>query len=177
MPIDTLPTLLTALRESHLLDDDQIEEIERWESGRFPQPRDLTKAIELFDLRTVISFHDKVEGARKFSASLEPIAEWMPSRQRPTGVLRAQFVSGRSQARKRAIRLSRLSETGENALHSGPQVLVQSVKIVFMAPEYALEKRISQHFLKLFLDGFPDQTLELIYRHFLNLHSVPLLIG
>jgi superfamily II DNA or RNA helicase/predicted O-methyltransferase YrrM len=70
----------------------------------------LAKAMQQFDLRTVISFHDQVERAREFSLSLDPIVESMPSRQRPSGPLRAQFVSGQMPARKRAIRLSRLKE-------------------------------------------------------------------
>lgn len=54
----------------------------------------LAKSMRRFDLRRVISFHNRVVRARAFSRRFPQIVAWMPSSQRPRGPLWAKHVSG-----------------------------------------------------------------------------------
>ena len=67
----------------------------------------LAKAMSRYDLRRAISFHSRVEGARRFSRSLPEVISWMPDDQRPTGQVWANYVSGEMTASQRRVRLQR----------------------------------------------------------------------
>lgn len=73
----------------------------------------LAKAMRRFDLHRTITFHSRVKRARDFARSLPQVIGWMPARQRPTGSLWADYVSGDMSAGQRYARLHRLGGSGD----------------------------------------------------------------
>ena len=45
----------------------------------------VAKAMSRHDMRRAISFHSRIDGARRFARSLPEVISWMPDDQRPTG--------------------------------------------------------------------------------------------
>ena len=91
----------------------------------------LAKAMRRFDLRRVITFHSRVELARRFSNEFPGVIAWMPSRQRPTGTIQADYVSGAMPTGERRRRLSRLANPAvrERALLSNARCLAEGVDV------------------------------------------------
>ena len=54
----------------------------------------LVKAMRKYELRRVISFHSRVNAARKFSDDVPYVSAWMPARARPRDVIWSDYVSG-----------------------------------------------------------------------------------
>ena len=71
----------------------------------------LAKAIRTFNLHRIITFHSRVAAARRFSRELPSVVAWMPSRHRPTGKIRADYVSGEMATGERRVRLTRLDQS------------------------------------------------------------------
>ena len=72
----------------------------------------LLKAIKDWNLRRMISFHSRVKGARVFSEDIIQVAEWLDDNHRPSGNLRAEYVSGEMPAILRKQKLARLRNVG-----------------------------------------------------------------
>jgi predicted helicase len=91
----------------------------------------LAKAIRKFDLRRVITFHSRVATARQFSNEMPDVIAWMPSRQRPTGRIHADYVSGKMSTGERRRRLSRLANPPprERSLLSNARCLAEGVDV------------------------------------------------
>lgn len=91
----------------------------------------LGRAMSRYNLRRVISFHSRVIGARRFSGSLAEVISWMPADERPTGVVRASYVSGEMPARQRALRLRELGtiDTDHRGLLSNARCLTEGVDV------------------------------------------------
>lgn len=70
----------------------------------------LAKAMSRYGLSRTISFHSRVATARSFARSMPDILNWMPSDQRPDGVLWADYVSGDMSAGDRATKLQHLRD-------------------------------------------------------------------
>ena len=54
----------------------------------------LAKAMRKYNLRRVISFHSRVNAARKFSEDVPYVSAWMPARARPRRAIWSEHVSG-----------------------------------------------------------------------------------
>ena len=54
----------------------------------------LAKAMRKYNLRRVISFHSRVNAARKFSDDMPYVSAWMPARVRPRRAIWSEHVSG-----------------------------------------------------------------------------------
>ncbi|MDG5485484.1 DEAD/DEAH box helicase [Mycolicibacterium gadium] len=74
----------------------------------------LAKAIQKYDLRRTISFHSRVERARKFAAELPDVIAWMPEDQRPDGVVWSRVASGEMTAGRRHVLLQHLARLAPN---------------------------------------------------------------
>jgi predicted helicase len=91
----------------------------------------LAKAMRKWNLRRTVSFHSRVDWARRFADSLPEVVEWMPARQRPTGSLWGDHVSGGMSSGERDVRLNRLRELGtqERGLLSNARCLAEGVDV------------------------------------------------
>lgn len=88
------------------------------------------KAVRRFDIRRAISFHGRVKGAREFAKSHKEVVRWMPVRQRPGGILHADFISGDMSAGERRIKLEALREPpGDRALLSNARCLTEGIDV------------------------------------------------
>ncbi|MGY3407309.1 putative helicase [Bradyrhizobium sp. GM5.1] len=91
----------------------------------------LLKAIKDWNLRRLISFHSRVKGARVFSEDILQVAEWVGDDHRPSGNLRAEFVSGEMPAVVRRQKLARLRNVGSGdiGLLSNARCLSEGVDV------------------------------------------------
>ena len=90
----------------------------------------VAKAIKMFDLRRMISFHGRVAAARRFSAELPRVVEWMPEEERPVGTIGCDHISGSMSAGDRSVRLTRLrnSDSGR-ALIANARCLTEGIDV------------------------------------------------
>ena len=91
----------------------------------------LLKAIKDWNLHRVISFHGRVKGARVFSEDIVQVAEWLDDDHRPSGNLRAEFVSGEMPTIVRKQKLARLRNVGNGdiGLLSNARCLSEGVDV------------------------------------------------
>jgi superfamily II DNA or RNA helicase len=91
----------------------------------------LAKAMRKYDLCRTISFHSRVKRAYEFARSMPEVIAWMPARQRPRGVLWADYASGAMTAGDREIRLHHLArlEDGERGLLANARCLAEGVDV------------------------------------------------
>ncbi|MDV3136820.1 Helicase associated domain protein, partial [Mycobacterium sp. 29Ha] len=91
----------------------------------------LAKAMRKYDLHRVISFHSRVSRARKFSAEMPEVIDWMPARQRPKGTLWSRFASGEMPAGDRYVLLQHLArlDDGDRGLLSNARCLAEGVDV------------------------------------------------
>lgn len=71
----------------------------------------LLKAMKDFDLHRMISFHSRVSRAEGFAKDLTEVAGWVDAKHTPSGVLKADFVSGEMPtfARRQKLAIDRKS--------------------------------------------------------------------
>ena len=74
----------------------------------------LLKAIRDYDLKRLISFHSRVSRAEVFSQSIHKVLGWLDEKHKPSGDIKADFVSGEMPADKRRRKLSQLRNLGDN---------------------------------------------------------------
>ncbi|MHB8449306.1 MAG: DEAD/DEAH box helicase [Mycobacteriales bacterium] len=91
----------------------------------------LAKAMRTFDLRRVVSFHNRVSAARSFAQQMPTTVEWMPEDERPTGKLWAEHVSGAMPSGRRDTLLRRLGQldAGARGLLSNARCLGEGVDV------------------------------------------------
>jgi hypothetical protein len=91
----------------------------------------LLKAIKDWNLHRLISFHSRVKGARLFSEDIVQVAEWLDDVHRPSGHLRAEFVSGDMPTIERRQKLMRLKNVGNGdiGLLSNAKCLSEGVDV------------------------------------------------
>ena len=70
----------------------------------------LIKAIKDYDLKRVISFHNRVDNAKYFSESLSDILSIIIKDQKPNGKIWTDHVSGKMSAGDRKIKINQLRE-------------------------------------------------------------------
>jgi superfamily II DNA or RNA helicase len=106
----------------------------------------LAKAMRKFNLRRMISFHNRVEAARQFSRELPEVIAWMPSGQRPAGGIRADYVSGAMPTGERRRRLSRLANPGAHAraLLANARCLAEGIDVPTLDGVSFIEPRRSE---------------------------------
>ena len=91
----------------------------------------VAKAMHRYDMRRMLSFHGRVVGAKRFARMLPTVVRWMPRRERPSGPVWAEHVSGSMSSGSRALRLDRLRdvEPGERGVLSNARCLGEGVDI------------------------------------------------
>jgi superfamily II DNA or RNA helicase len=105
----------------------------------------LAKAMRKWDLRRVVSFHGRVNAARRFSAEMPDVIAWMPSRVRPKGALWSEHVSGVMPTGQRDRLLLRFRNLfpRERGLLSNARCLAEGVDVpsidgvAFIDPRYS----------------------------------------
>lgn len=68
----------------------------------------LLKAIKDYDLHRLISFHSRVSRAEDFSQDIHKVLGWIDDKNKPSGELKSDFVSGEMPTDKRRRKLSQL---------------------------------------------------------------------
>ncbi len=106
----------------------------------------LAKAMRGYDLRRVVSFHNRVVGARAFAASLPDVISWMPADERPAGELWTHLISGEMTSGERDVLLGRFRslEDGERGLLSNARCLAEGVDVPAIDGVAFLDPRRSQ---------------------------------
>lgn len=106
----------------------------------------LLKAIKDYDLKRVISFHNRVNRAESFAAELEQVMVWVSDEHRPSGTLHTDFVSGDMPAGKRKVKLDRLKElsTDERRVLSNARCLSEGVDVPSLDGVAFIDPRSSQ---------------------------------
>ena len=91
----------------------------------------LAKAMREFDLRRTISFHSRVSRAAKFAASMQPVIDWMPKKERPAGTLWTGYASGEMDAGKRARLIQHLADLddADRGLLTNARCLAEGVDV------------------------------------------------
>ena len=91
----------------------------------------LAKAMRQYDLRRLVTFHNRVSAARTFAEGLPDTVAWMPDEERPTGTLWAEHVSGAMPAGRRETLLRRLRDVtpGARGLLANARCLGEGVDI------------------------------------------------
>jgi predicted helicase len=91
----------------------------------------LVKAMRKYNLQRTISFHSRVNSAKRFAASMYDVFKWMPSTELPAGPLWAEHASGEMSAGDRGRLIERLTrlEEGECGLLSNARCLAEGVDV------------------------------------------------
>jgi superfamily II DNA or RNA helicase len=91
----------------------------------------LARAMRKWDLRRIVSFHSRVDWARRFADAMPEVVRWMPAEQRPKGALWGDHVSGAMPSGERDVRLDRLRGVGpgERGLLSNARCLAEGVDV------------------------------------------------
>ena len=91
----------------------------------------VAKAMSRHDMRRAISFHSRIDGARRFARSLPEVISWMPDDQRPTGQVWANYVSGAMTASQRRVRIRELDtiDLDHRGLLSNARCLTEGVDV------------------------------------------------
>jgi superfamily II DNA or RNA helicase len=91
----------------------------------------LAKAMRDHDLHRVVSFHQRIAGARRFAAGLPVTVSWMPPGERPSGEVWAKHVSGAMPAGQRDTLLGRFRdlEPGTRGVLSNARCLGEGVDV------------------------------------------------
>lgn len=106
----------------------------------------LLKAVKDYDLKRIISFHSRVSRAEAFAADVGGIMAWLDDEHRPSGTLRADFVSGNMPAGKRKLKLDRLKALGaeERGVLSNARCLSEGVDVPSLDGVAFIDPRSSQ---------------------------------
>jgi predicted helicase len=104
------------------------------------------RAMRRYQLRRVLSFHNRVNRARQFANELTGVAAWTPQDYRPHGRLWASWVAGEMNVGDRVARLDYLRnlEDGEHALLANARCLSEGVDIPAIDGVVFIEPRRSQ---------------------------------
>ena len=91
----------------------------------------LAKAMRAYNLRRVVSFHQRVAAARSFAQQFPAAVSWMPEAEQPVGALWAEHVSGLMPAGRRETLLRRLRnlDAGARGVLSNARCLGEGVDV------------------------------------------------
>ena len=106
----------------------------------------LLKAIKDYDLKRIISFHNRIERAEAFTTDMQNTMQWISDEHRPSGTLRTDFVSGNMSANKRKIKLDQLKALGadERGVLSNARCLSEGVDVPSLDGVAFIDPRSSQ---------------------------------
>ena len=106
----------------------------------------LLKAIKDYDLKRIISFHNRVNRAQAFATDLTHVMAWVSAEHRPAGILNTDFVSGEMPAGKRKTKLDRLKalSAGERRVLSNARCLAEGVDVPALDGVAFVDPRSSQ---------------------------------
>jgi len=106
----------------------------------------LLKSIQDYDLKRVISFHSRVSRAKTFADEVVEVMAWCDEKHRPTGSLRADFVSGEMPTGQRRNKLDQLRKiaVGERAVLSNARCLSEGVDVPSLDGVAFIDPRGSQ---------------------------------
>jgi len=106
----------------------------------------LAKAMHKYDLNRTISFHSRVERARRFAAELPDVIAWMPAEQRPDGALWSRVASGEMSAGQRHLLLQHLARLGpdERGLLTNARCLSEGVDVPMLDGVAFIDPRRSE---------------------------------
>lgn len=104
------------------------------------------KAIKDYDLKRVISFHNRVKRAEAFTTEVQQVMAWIGDEHRPSGTLRTDFVSGDMPASKRKLKLDQLKalNADERAVLSNARCLSEGVDVPSLDGVAFVDPRSSQ---------------------------------
>jgi superfamily II DNA or RNA helicase len=91
----------------------------------------LIKAIKDWDLRRIITFHNRVKRAKRFSQDLLEVSQWLDAEHKTTRAMWCEHVSGDMKTIERRQKLLRLKEVGatEVGLLSNARCLSEGVDV------------------------------------------------
>lgn len=91
----------------------------------------VARAMRRFDLRRMISFHNRISSGRSFSSSLPDVVAWMPTGTRPSGRLWSRHISGELASGERDSLLTRFRELepDERGLLANSRCLSEGVDV------------------------------------------------
>lgn len=106
----------------------------------------LAKAMAEYDLRRVITFHNRVLAAQRFAAELPETIGWMPPASRPSGPTWSDYVSGSMSSGARHAKLRQLADPlgADRAVLSNAQCLSEGVDVPALDGVAFVEPRRSQ---------------------------------
>jgi superfamily II DNA or RNA helicase len=104
------------------------------------------KAIKDYDLKRVISFHNRVKRAEAFTTELQQVMQWIGEEHRPSGILRTDYVSGDMPANRRKIKLDQLKglSSDERGVLSNARCLSEGVDVPSLDGVAFVDPRSSQ---------------------------------
>jgi len=104
------------------------------------------KAIKKYDLKKLISFHNRVQRAEDFSKRLPEVLQWMPHGDRPSCTVSAVHVSGKMSAGRREAVLRRFAdlEDEQSLLVSNARCLGEGVDVPTLDGVVFVDPRQSQ---------------------------------
>ena len=74
----------------------------------------LLKAIKVYDLHRIISFHREIKRAEWFAKDIHRVIEWADDKHKPSGEIKSDFVSGEMPTNKRRRKLGELKNLSGN---------------------------------------------------------------
>ena len=106
----------------------------------------LLKAIKDYDLKRIISFHNRVNRAEAFTTDIGQIMAWISDEHRPSGSLRTDFVSGNMRAYERKDKLDQLKalSADERGVLSNARCLSEGVDVPSLDGVAFIDPRSSQ---------------------------------
>jgi hypothetical protein len=136
------PTLAAAVRDRHLVRPDGTDDVT--DAATLARLVVVARAMSKFDLHRVLTFHNRVDRARKFAQRLPAICEWVG--QDAPLALGADYVSGRMSAGQRSIALQRLRQASADAPYvlANARCLAEGVDVPNLDGVVFVEPRSSQ---------------------------------
>lgn len=106
----------------------------------------LLKIIKEYNLSRLISFHNKVSGARNFAESIKDVADWIEAKNLSSGKLKADYVSGDMPTNERRRKLSIFKSISNNQimLLTNARCLSEGVDVPSLDAVAFIDPRASQ---------------------------------
>jgi superfamily II DNA or RNA helicase len=136
------PTFAHMVAQAELV---RVDGIAKTDARTLARQVTLLRAIRRYGLRRVLTFHGRVDAARRFASDLPQVRAWLPSG-RPGGSLWASWVSGDMNVADRQIRLNRLRDLGdaERAVVSNARCLAEGLDVPAIDGVAFIDPRRSQ---------------------------------
>nr|ABE10993.1 putative helicase [uncultured Prochlorococcus marinus clone ASNC612] len=102
-----------------------------YDAERLAASISVIKSIKDYNLKRIISFHNKVKSAEKFSSDIEKIYQLIPTNEKPSWSVNSDYVSGSMNTNKRNTKLKRLKnlKSDETRILSNARCLSEGVDV------------------------------------------------